>query len=130
MRNRSLTRRQKWMPYVRQLADLMALKDWQVTIHEDLPSDGGFASVDPPHGRKITNLRLSEEFLNDTSEIQRQTVVHELVHCLQAPFLRSLEVEGCERPAVKLAMEYATDAIADGWAPFLPLPPARVRSKP
>ena len=125
-----MTRRQKWLPYVRQIADRMALKDWQVDIHEDLPSGDGFASVDPPHGRKIANVRFSEDFLNSNAKEQRHTVVHELVHCLQAPFLRALDAKDFKDPAVMLAMEYATDGIADGWAPFLPLPPARVRSKP
>jgi len=109
----------------------MALKDWRLFVEEDLPSNDAFASVDPRSGRKIGRLHFSEDFLNhEDPKEQRQTIVHELVHCLQAPFIRALTAKGWEDPATTLAMEYTTDAIADAWAPFLPLPPNRVRSKP
>ena len=33
-----LTRRQRWAPYVRRLADLLRLRDWRIEIYEDPPS--------------------------------------------------------------------------------------------
>ena len=31
--------RQKWLPYVRQLADILSLRDWRIEIREDGPFD-------------------------------------------------------------------------------------------
>jgi len=117
------TRRQKIGLYVRALMSMIGLRDWKLDVREELPANGGQASVELLHGRKYAVLRLSEDFLNDTPEGQRQTICHELIHIHQAPWIRVLEVKEYDDPAVKLAMEYATDGLADGFAQFLPLPP-------
>ena len=121
------TRRAKWLPYVRRLADILALKDWRIDVLDELPSgDGAFASIYPIVGRKWANLRMSEEFLVAPKLDQRQTIAHELVHCHFAPLLRLLEARDQYDDAMRHALEYGVDGLADGIAPLLPLPPAKL----
>ena len=124
------TRRQRWQPYVRKLADLMRLRDWRVEIAEDAPSDANaIASCNPIEGRKFAVIRLSESFFTDSRDDQRQTLAHELLHCHTGPLQRLLEAEESCTPAVRHAIEYCVDGLADAIAPLLPDPPASTRSQ-
>jgi hypothetical protein len=66
-----ITRRQRWLPYVRMIADTIALKDWHVNIQEETPSVDSIASCWPCEGRKIVTFKLSEGFLDSTPVKQR-----------------------------------------------------------
>jgi hypothetical protein len=124
------TRRQRWVPYVRRLADLLCLRDWRIDVYEDAPSDGSaIASCAPVTGRKYAVIRLSESFLTDGGPEQRHTLTHELLHCHLGPMARLLEANEAMRPSVQLAMEYCVDGLADAIAPLLPEPPASTRSQ-
>ena len=37
-KSKSITRRQRWFPYVRQLADILHLKDWRIEVFEEQPN--------------------------------------------------------------------------------------------
>jgi hypothetical protein len=125
-----LTRRQRWAPYVRKLADILHLRDWRVDVNEESPADSNaWASCCPIEGRKCAEVRLSESFLNDEKIDQRQTITHELLHCHLGPMWRVIEAEGNATAAAKLAMEYCVDGLADAIAPLLPEPPASTRSQ-
>ena len=124
------TRRERWVPYVRQLADILHLKDWRIDVYEDAPGDpNAIASCNPIDGRKYAVIRLGESFLTDTPDDQRQTLTHELMHCHLGPMARMIESHGDFPPAAKLAMEYCVDGLADAIAPLLPMPPASTKSQ-
>jgi hypothetical protein len=124
------TERQRWLPYVRRIADLMMLKDWRIEISEEPPAaSDACASCDPVQGRKMATLRLSSGFLEDPPDDQRQTVVHELIHCHLGHSWRLLEANDHMSNGSKMALEYAVDGLADAFAPFLPMPPASTRSQ-
>jgi hypothetical protein len=124
------TRRQRWAPYVRQLADLLRLRDWRIDVYEDAPAEPtAIASCAPVEGRKYAVIRLGESFLTDPPDDQRQTITHELLHCHLGPMVRMIEVHDGLPPAAKIAMEYCVDGLADAIAPLLPLPPASTRSQ-
>jgi hypothetical protein len=126
----SITRRQRWAPYVRHLADVLRLRDWRVDVLEELPGGSdAIASCAPVAGRKYAVIRLAESFLTDPTEDQRHTLTHELLHCHFAPMMRLLEATDSFGVAEKLAMEYFVDGMADAIAPLLPMPPASTKSQ-
>jgi hypothetical protein len=116
------TRRQKWLPYVRELADLLALKDWQVVVSEEKPDGDAIASVNCCDGRKLATVKLSEGFFSDSIEDQRQTITHELIHCHLAPFWEAVKRKARHDETLVMLMEYSVDGIADAVGPLLPLP--------
>jgi hypothetical protein len=122
--------REPWAPYVRQIADTLHLKDWEILISPQAPAgDETIASIQPIYGRKSALLRLSDGFLTDSATDQRHTLVHELIHCHAAPLQRLLESEEHMTAGARQAIEYCVDGLADAIAPLLPLPPANTRSK-
>jgi hypothetical protein len=125
------TRRSRWLPYVRQLADVLCLKDWRIEVFDEAPADQtAVASCCPVDGRKYGVIRLSEGFLNDGPTEQRHTLTHELLHCHLGPMMRVIEAQHDGlAPAVRLAMEYCVDGLADAIAPLLPPPPPSTRSQ-
>jgi hypothetical protein len=129
MKGKQPTERQRWLPYIRRIADLMMLKDWRIEISEEHPADGAHASCEPVQGRKFATLRLSSGFVEGTQHEQRQTVVHELIHCHFGHAWRLLEVNDHMTTGAKMALEYGIDGLADAIAPLLPLPPACTRSQ-
>jgi hypothetical protein len=124
------TRRQRWAPYVRQLGDILRLKDWRLEVSEEQPSGAdAIASCAPVSGRKYAVIRLAECFLTDATAEQRHTLTHELLHCHFAPMMRLLEATESFGAAEKLTMEYFVDGMADAIAPLLPMPPASTKSQ-
>jgi hypothetical protein len=116
------TRRQRWLPYVRQIADTIGLRDWQVFIDEDTPREENIASCYPCEGRKIATVRFSESFLMSSPFKQRHAVVHELIHNHLAPYMYAVEKKTSNDPVLGMLMEYGVDGLADGFAHLLPLP--------
>jgi hypothetical protein len=124
------TRRQLWAPYVRQLADILHLRDWRIDVSEESPSSpDSLASCQPVQGRKYAVIRLSESFLTDHKAEQRHTLTHELLHCHLGPMHRLLEAAEAMPPTALLALEYCVDGLADAIAPLLPEPPPSTRSQ-
>lgn len=120
-------------PYLRALADLLALKDWRFVIKDENPADrDAAASTCIWYGRKRATIRFSEEFLRESEENQRHTSAHELIHChldtLERLATREVESGDLIRP-IRLALELAVDGLADAIAPFLPLPGAILEPK-
>jgi hypothetical protein len=118
-------RKQAFAPYLRTLADLMGLKDWQFTIADGPAGETALASVKPWYGRKGATIWLSESFLNNAPEEQRYVVTHELIHChTEAGWEIADDAMPDEaKAAFKRMMEYAVDGIATALAAHLPLPP-------
>lgn len=118
------SRRQRFLPYVIYLADLMALKDWVFVIDDTAPDSDAAARTYFPDGRKFARIHLSDALLDDPPERQRWTIVHELVHCHYAAmwFLVDELLRGAAKLAARNAFEYGVDGTARAWAELLPLP--------
>lgn len=118
--------------YVRDMADLMGLRDWTVGIASDPPEDDeANASVEVTFGRRYAMIKFSATWTERAPEEMRQTVVHELAHC----HLWSMNQRICDlhnllgtgtyevmEKAYRENLELAIDAIAQAWAETLPLP--------
>lgn len=115
--------------YVSQLANLMGLGDWEITVSANAP-DEDYATVNPVYGQRKALLALDPEWASLTRSTLRWVLVHELVHLHLARLKVGVEnylgrlVEEM-RPAAQEALnsevEYAVDAIATAWARRLPL---------
>lgn len=118
--------------YLRARADELGLRDWTLLVKHDPPSDPSvLAEIRPVEGRKHATVRVCVEFRELTDDEQRHVIVHELLHCHLA------EVQHLTHPgsqiggmlggngagildAVRLAIEYAVDGIADAIDPGFP----------
>lgn len=119
--------------YIRDIADLMQLRDWTVVMMSTAPDNPKlFAAVERLHGRKWANFYIQDDWTHATPERMRQTVVHELLHLHIDPAVKGTlnAVADQVTPAVSEVItnvmdervEYAVDAIAEAWAMSLPLP--------
>lgn len=121
--------------YIRQIADQLNLRDWAFTVmHEPLHStDRALAACTITFGRHHAELEFGAHFAECSPEVQREVVVHELLHCW-IPASRPGGLWGLEelvgRPAALVAceayreqQELATDGIANAIAQMFPLPP-------
>lgn len=111
--------------YIREVARLMGLDGWTIRVDDDPPSDASAsASVYATYGRKMARVWLSGAFFRADSEEQRYVCCHELLHCHHAQADRLVVDHLGEqvREAWSLAMEYAIDGVASGYARLLPLP--------
>jgi hypothetical protein len=118
--------------YVELLKVILRLSDWTIELSRVQAAADEAANIEAVYGQKRAVMCLGPTFLNLSIEDQRQTVVHELIHChLQAAtdVVRrtndyALSEEGAEIAWIGFMgeVEYATDGLADAVAPFLPLP--------
>lgn len=110
--------------YARRLADSMGLRDWSVHVLSGRPGDDENASICCLWGRRVAEIKLSDDWFADDPPRQRQALVHELIHAHLASmhWLVQDALEPSLHPAYELTLEYAIDAMAEAWAPFLPLP--------
>ena len=134
----SAPRFRKWTPaarssvsaYVSMLASMMALKDYDIRIEfSDSSDSSAFARVMPWPDQKRATLLLDTMFLSASPDDQRQTLVHELVHChlfnvsaAPGPVSSHLDpvLADVLSSLVFTEVERATDALADALAPFMP----------
>lgn len=123
----------KWIRgYLREIADLLWLRDWTIEIESDEPeSSEAIAAIRPIWGRRRALIRFRDDFWNMDSEDQRQTIVHELIHCHFAESLHWAREVMKARPhgAYLLMHETSVDALADAIASLLPLPTKTVSGK-
>ena len=120
-------RKQRFLPYLRQLANMIALKDWRIEIREEPPEHReADASIRLIYGRKFAIIAMSESFLNLSPEDQRKSLIHELIHChVEQMWEFALErMPSDMESSFKRIAEYAVDGLADGFASHLPLLPA------
>ncbi len=67
--------------YVRSCADALGLRDWLIVVDRTPCDDGSNAQSYLVYGRKLARLSFCRDFRDHKPEHQRQTVVHELIHC-------------------------------------------------
>jgi hypothetical protein len=122
------------MEYIRLIANMMNLRDWTFKIlYEPYSSDHhAGASVECTYGRALASLKFNADFFSYPPEQQRHIVVHELTHVIMHRMdngydntlrqLIGMPALTALREEYNTNMEYAVDAIADGWGDLLPLP--------
>ena len=129
-----LTTRDLWGDYIRELANLIGLRDWCLHLMEDPTKDGdALAEIHPTYGRKHAQLYLCKDWEELAPETQRAVALHELLHAQRAGadsyvqntvdrFVAQREYlvwfEGYRQH-----VEYTVDGLTDHIAPLLPLPP-------
>lgn len=116
--------------YVRHIADLLDLRDWDITVKVGTSEDA-LGECLPVYGQRRATISLCSTWQEMTPEDVRSTVVHELIHCHLAALTHLLDSVAAEvlhkqvgamlTTAVSLELEYATDAIACAAAKTLPL---------
>ena len=122
MKKAEPSRRQKWLPYVRDVADRLKLRDWRIEIDDDADPRDCIASVSLAEARWAV-ISLNDSFLASSREKQRHAVAHELVYCHFAAYVKAVEKKTRDDQVLKILMEYTVDAVADAIAPLVPLPP-------
>jgi hypothetical protein len=120
-------------PYVREIADAMRLRDWDIEVDgSKLAEEGRCAQTRVSVRRKSATIRLGSCWASDSREEQRDTVVHELLHLHFEPLyegLRNLRNNVGESAwsvannAFNDAAEQAIDQLARVLAERFPLPP-------
>lgn len=126
-----MKRKQTTVEYTRQIAVSMGLGGWTIEESADPANEGCLAEIEATYGQRHAKLSLCKEWDDLPAEDQRDTIVHELVH-VHLAHLTQLGfdiIDGLEPAATKasqaslnLAEEYAVDAMANAWAPYMPLP--------
>lgn len=121
-----------WIEYVK---PYFGLTDWTINLSwTELPPNT-FARINTAYGRREATILLGEEFLKSSPESQRETLVHELLHCHFAPLdeyvgdslppLLGKPAWTAWETAYDLFEERAIDALAVAVADMgtIPLPP-------
>ncbi len=100
--------RAKAAAYLRVLADSFGLRDWRFEIADDPAPPKKLAMVQPMLEQSFAWVLLSERWADLAPERQRQTLVHELLHC---------HLQGC-RAAIWILdgkMDKSAFEIAKAW---------------
>lgn len=121
--------------YVQELANLMGLPHWAITIRfEERSSSDAHAEVSRTDGALRAELWLEEKFTALPRSRQRQVIVHELMHLHTADLQGLLDAarKQMERSEGRLwktvtsaAEELLVDSVAEAWSSSLPMPPWR-----
>lgn len=117
--------------YTRDCADSMGLKDWQFDLsHEPVKEPGKIAQVEVWGDSETATIWIGESFWKYGPRMQREVVVHELVHCHTDKFFRrAREVmrKTLGREAYEISLdsleqqhELTVDGIAAAWARQMP----------
>lgn len=107
--------------YIRQAADHMALRDWTFELKAEPAEPGCYAMVWPVYGQRHANIAFCENFRTLDPEVQRGTIIHELIHChlavLQSQMEDDLEGELSRQAdavffkSVRRSLEFAVDGL-------------------
>jgi hypothetical protein len=119
--------------YAEELASLMGLADWTIEIRFDPTDADTYAEIECVYGQRLARIGVNKNWWTYTREMQRDTLVHELVHALLAPFsqmaydmVEALTDNEGAQAAAKAALagseEWVVDPISIAWAPSMPLP--------
>jgi hypothetical protein len=117
--------------YLRHLADLLGLRDWHITLSRAHSAHDVFAAVRVDRQKDEATVHLNDTWHGFTPEQQRQTLVHELLHCHTGRLHRVMTrladvVDDPSMAYVKRAHdeeeEIVVQRLARIIAPYLPLP--------
>jgi hypothetical protein len=124
--------RKAWKKYIRQVADLMHLKDWKFVLDKEPANPNNGAEMDSVFGRKEVHIRLSPTWAAFTPKQQRYYVVHEITHTYFEPMdhhlcgkmkraMSTTDLEAWHEDYM-LPFEYGIDDSARTIARGMPLP--------
>jgi hypothetical protein len=116
--------------YIRDVADRIGLRDWQFDLARDVvPEKNRIAQVEVWGDSVTATMWIGESFWKYGPRMQREVVVHELIHChTDRLYRRARDVaRNLGREAYMIALdsfdqqhEFAVDGIAAAWARMLP----------
>lgn len=117
--------------YIRQAADALELRDWTFDLMRKPSEEDAYAMVWPTYGQRNARIAFCANFRDLEPELQRGTVVHELIHCHLAALQSQMEndldghlssvAESLFFRSVRRNLEYAVDGLERAIAPCLPL---------
>lgn len=120
----------RWERYIRSLANLLLLADWEIHLSREL-SDA-WASVSIKDVENLATIKLGAEWVQHSPDEQREYLVHELmhVHCDRPQrVMAQLAEQWSENSACQFAKEahrketeILVNNLARLLAPMLPLP--------
>ncbi|MFH2072364.1 MAG: hypothetical protein ABIJ75_05875 [Actinomycetota bacterium] len=117
--------------YIAAVQEVLYLGHWRIII-SDVPADPNtYAQIKPTVCRDAAVLKVADDLLGNPPDVIRDSIVHELIHCIMEP-IRWVMINGTNelsRSAAVIheenhhdAMELATDRLARAVAPAAPLP--------
>lgn len=118
--------------YIVELQGLLWLRDWQVTLLDEVCIPERNADIYMIPGRKLAEMRLRHDFRAFTKERQRHTITHELLHLHFASAMHVIDTDLLEHATIsnhgfltatfmrqlELGIDGVADAI-DGFMPFI-----------
>lgn len=104
--------------YLNQLKDLMGLGQWDVFLSLTSADDTTNASVHPVYGRRVVPVAVNRGWFEYTPRVQRNTLVHELLHVLHNAQTEVIRTTG-QTKAVWTTFERETELMVDHLAGVL-----------
>lgn len=113
--------------FVHDLQKALRLNDWTITVNfKDKVVEEAYAVVEPFGESRHAEVRFSKKFFDLPKKIQRQTLIHELMHC-HLFFIDGAVLHVAEKTlppkraelvhrVLTTEIERATDALADAFA--------------
>ncbi len=105
----------KW---IRQCADVLFLKDWQIDVRVVDELDSAHAKVDFESSWHAV-VTIDQKFLKKPARLQKMIVAHELLHCLHKETDDAAGTAGYE-----VAMERFVERMESILCQIIPRPPA------
>lgn len=116
--------------FVTEAAARLRLADWTVIFDfDDSAGEDKFATMTPFEGQKRAIMAFGPGFLTSDANNQRQTLVHELLHChlfemhfAHEHVLSQIPNDGVQKLARDVfddRIEYVVDGIADAFVPLV-----------
>lgn len=124
--------------YVVELQPLMRLSHWHIEVPDVEPETDAWADVVRLQHAQDAVIRLSDQHFDNTPEQQRETIVHELLHChlrdlIGVPQMIKQEISlplfAALGDRISHEEECLVDALAQLLAPLLPLPPVKANQE-
>ncbi len=117
-------RRKAVTAYVSYLQTALRIQDWHIDIDFDTAAPDALADINTASHQKWATLRLGKDFLDLTPQLQTQTLIHEMAHCILFPVqdtgnvmfdagISSAKAAVVAAAALEGSLESATDHIAD-----------------
>lgn len=128
------TKRDRWddlEAYVLDLQTALNVVNWKVTIARDASDVEAWADINPHEQHATAELRISHDFWRQTPEMQRDVLVHEVLHLVTARLDQTVEaledamgkiLWAVFDPQYENATERVVDHLAKVIAPSIPLP--------
>lgn len=109
--NRFSTQRQEEAQrHVDELAPLIRVADWDITVSDEFASPDVFAEIKWHSSHPSASIRLGADWWLQSDMEQCQHLVHELVHLWQATAWKAIEAVHEEDSLVRAVVEQAMEA--------------------